>query len=104
MRAAFIYSGFLRQLTTDDTGDEFGGMGIGEEAGWVSLDLGQSEARGRASVDTGVVVDTRAEGSSQAADGSAHHAGVVADGERVGECKTWWACCSLGSLVDVCRC
>lgn len=34
----------LIELTTNDTGNKEVGVGIGEETGWVSLDLGKSEA------------------------------------------------------------
>lgn len=86
----------LSNLATDGTRHSQAGVDVGEEAGWVGLDLGNVEVG--AEVDAVVTLDTGDEGPGQAANADAL---VVADGDRVREGNARRSGVASGSLVDV---
>lgn len=88
----------LCQLSSDHTGNELCGVGIGEEAGRVGFDLLKAESR--TGVDT-IGQDAGGEWAGQAADRATDDFGVVADGAWVGQGDARWSGCTLGGFVDV---
>jgi hypothetical protein len=76
-------------------------MRITEEAGWVSFDLLNHEPVTSVQASL-IVLDARYERPLQAAGAAAGHAGIVADGERVGECQSRRAGSTPNGFVHVC--
>jgi len=88
----------LVHLTTHDTGHVGGGVRIGEEVGWVLLDL----LDGEAGAGVGAVgQDTGGEGTDHAAHGDLDGVGASVGGLGVGESDTGGTVHALVGLVDV---
>lgn len=96
---SFGRGSLLVELTADDTGDEAGGVRVGEEVGRVRLDL----LDGEAGAGVGAVgEDAGQEGADLAAHGDLVDLGAGACRLRVGEGDARGTRLALVGLVDVC--